>query len=590
MDEDASDTGLWVAVLAFLILMPCLLLALLLGDPAPALPEIGLNDLAESIKAGQISSVILHTRRGEAWTSDDTVLQFRIDGRTDLLHTLGAYGVTADELRHIRFEVAEPPAAEAWLWRIGVWLPPTIMGLALVLLMRQSQPREILQFGRRPVRAYASTATRRTSFADVAGMDEAKGELIEVVEFLKDPEKFTALGARVPKGVLLIGPPGTGKTLLARAVAGEAHVPFLSISGSEFVEIVVGVGASRVRDLFAEARDRAPGIVFVDEIDAVARQRGAGLGPADDEREQTLNQVLVEMDGFEPNTNIVVIAATNRPDVLDPALLRPGRFDRRVVLAPPDASGRQAILSVHAAGKPLEAGVDLSVIARATPSFTGADLANLMNESAILAARRGKRKIGVAELEEAIERVLGGPARDSSALSRQTRLVHAYREAGHAVVMHHLPEHDPVHKVSIVRRGLSCGSTRVLPEVERAYLTKPRLEAMLTACLGGMAAEHLLLGETTSSAQQDLATATGLARDMVEKYGMSEQLGPVALDSSHRSDHSAVAIDEEIQLALARAHQQAMGILEAHREALTRLADALLESETISGDALAALL
>jgi cell division protease FtsH len=589
MQEDASDTGVWIAVLAFLIIAPWLLLAILVGDPSPAMPEIALNDLAQSIKAGQIRSIIVHTKRGEAWTTDNSVVQFRFDNHTDVLRTLGAYGVTADDLRQTEFAVAEPGPTESWLWRIAMWLPSIVMGLMLVLLMRSTQPREILQFGRHPARLYMSGSARRTRFADVAGLDEAKRELVEVVEFLKAPEKFTALGARVPRGVLLIGPPGTGKTLLARAVAGEARVPFHSVSGSEFVEIVVGVGASRVRDLFAEARSHAPAIVFVDEIDAVARHRGVGLGPADDEREQTLNQVLVEMDGFEPNTNIVVIAATNRPDVLDPALLRPGRFDRRVAVSPPDVAGRKAILEVHASGKPFDGGVDLGVIARATPGFTGADLANLINESAILAARRGKRRIGLLELEEGIERVLGGPERDSSALSRQTRRVHAYREAGHAVVMHYLPDHDPVHKVSVVRRGLSFGATRALPLEDRRYWTRRQLEAVLTACLGGVAAEQLLLGETTSCGSRDLGLATDIARDMVEKYGMS-RLGTVALDVAHRSDRSAEAVDGAVREALERAHTEALEIVRSHRGAVERVAGALLEAQTLSGAELEALL
>ncbi len=365
------------------------------------------------------------------------------------------------------------------------------------------------------------------TFADVAGIEEAKEELQEVVEFLKEPEKFIALGARIPKGVLLIGSPGTGKTLLAKAVSGEAGVPFFSISGSEFVEMFVGVGASRVRDLFDQAKRHSPCIVFVDEIDAVGRQRGAGLGGSHDEREQTLNQMLVEMDGFDTDTNVIIMAATNRPDVLDPALLRPGRFDRRVILDRPDVRGREAILKVHVKGKPLEPGVNLTTIAKATPGFVGADLENLVNEAAILAARRNKKTIGSSELEESIERVIAGPERKSRIITPEEKKIVAYHEAGHAVVGHTIPESDPVHKVTIVARGMMGGFTMSLPEEDRTLVSRNKLKGDMAFMLGGRAAEEIVFNDITSGASNDLERVTKLARSMVTRMGMSDELGPM---------------------------------------------------------------
>ena len=431
-------------------------------------------------------------------------------------------------------------------------------------------------------------------------MQEAKEDLEEVVEFLKTPERFLTLGARIPKGVLLMGPPGTGKTLLARAVAGEAGVPFFSISGSEFVEMFVGVGASRVRDLFDQAKRNAPCIVFVDEIDAVGRHRGAGLGGGHDEREQTLNQILVEMDGFDTNTNIIVIAATNRPDILDPALLRPGRFDRRVVLDNPDIRGRTEILQVHAKGKPLRDDVDLENVARQTVGFSGADLANLINESAILAARRDQKSIRPEEFAESIDRVIAGPARKSRVISQKEKEMTAYHEAGHALVAHLLPDADRVSKVSITARGAMGGYTRFSPEEDRTLMTKRQLDARLASALGGRAAEEIVFDKVTTGASNDLEQATSLARTMVTRFGMSTKLGPRTFGkreelvflgreiSEHRdySDRVAQTIDEEVRALIDKAHSTARSLLTDHRAKLNRLSEYLIENETAEEDTL----
>jgi cell division protease FtsH len=434
------------------------------------------------------------------------------------------------------------------------------------------------------------------TFEDVAGVEEAKEELAEVVEFLREPEKFITLGARIPKGVILVGLPGTGKTLLAKAVSGEAGVPFFSISGSEFVEMFVGVGASRVRDLFDQAKRHSPCIVFVDEIDAVGRQRGAGLGGSHDEREQTLNQMLVEMDGFDTDTNVIVVAATNRPDVLDPALLRPGRFDRRVILDRPDMHGREAILKVHIKGKPLEPDVDLSTIAKGTPGFVGADLENLVNESAILAARRNKRTIGNDEFQESIERVIAGPQRKSRIISDDEKKIVAYHEAGHAVALHVLPDADPVHKVSIIARGMMGGFTLALPEEDRTLVSRNKLTAEMTGLLAGRVAEELVFNDITSGASNDLERVTKLARNMVTRLGMSKELGPMVYgqkeeliflgrEISEQRDYSesiAERIDAEVRRLVQEAHSKAKKILTDYRDQLDAVAQRLIEVETLS--------
>ena len=467
----------------------------------------------------------------------------------------------------------------------------------------QRQTGQAMQFGRAPPRVVAGERSKVT-FTDVAGVDEAKEELSEVVEFLKSPDKFRALGARIPRGVLMVGPPGSGKTLLARAVAGEAGVPFFNISGSEFVEMFVGVGASRVRDLFDRAKAASPSIVFVDEIDAVGRQRGAGLGGGHDEREQTLNQLLVEMDGFDTNTSVIVIAATNRPDVLDPALLRPGRFDRHVVLDRPDLRGRRAILDVHVRQMPLAPEVNLDVVARQTPGFCGADLANLVNEAAILAARQGRSAIVMADLEEATARVIAGPERKSLRISDEEKRVVAFHEAGHALVMHQLPHCDRVHRISVISRGTALGWTLSLPGEDKHLVGEDTVRDQLAGLLGGRAAEELVFDTVTSGAENDLQQATKLARRMVTQWGMSEKLGPVTMGENQElvflgrdlgerrnySEETASLIDREVRSAIETARETAREILTEHRAALGRIAERLIAVETVEGDELDRLL
>ena len=485
------------------------------------------------------------------------------------------------------------------------FLPLILFGGILIFMMRQAQggANNALGFGKSKAKRFVG-ANATVTFSDVAGVNEAKEELEEVVDFLKSPERFLALGARIPRGVLLVGPPGTGKTLLARAVAGEASVPFFSISGSEFVEMFVGVGASRVRDLFDQAKKHSPCIVFVDEIDAVGRHRGAGLGGGHDEREQTLNQILVEMDGFDTVTNVIVLASTNRPDILDPALLRPGRFDRRVVLDNPDISGRKAILEVHSKGKPFESEVELEKIAKQTPGFSGADLANLVNEAAILAARRGAKKIGLASLVESIDRVIAGPARKSRIITDEERQITAYHEAGHAVVAHNMPAADPVHKVSIISRGQMGGYTRYLPEKDRYLQTKAQFEAYIAAAMGGRVAEKIKFGEVTTGASNDIQVATNLAKDMVTTYGMSEKLGLrsygrkqetifLGKDGTEQKDYSSKTeeiIDDEINILLLDGEKKAEKLIKKYSSQLEDLAKYLLEYETIDSEELLKLL
>ena len=485
------------------------------------------------------------------------------------------------------------------------FLPLIIFGAILLFMVRQAQGNtsQTFSFGRSKARMSMGNSPTVT-FEDVAGVEEAKQELQEVVEFLKFPERFLALGAKIPKGVLLMGPPGTGKTLMARAVAGEAGVPFFSISGSEFVEMFVGVGASRVRDLFDQAKRNSPCIVFIDEIDAVGRHRGAGLGGGHDEREQTLNQILVEMDGFESGTNVIVVAATNRPDVLDPALLRPGRFDRRVTLDNPDVRGRVQILEVHSKGKPIAEDVSLETVAKQTPGFSGADLANLVNESALLAARRSRETIGIDEFAESIDRVIAGPARKSKVISAREKEITAYHEAGHALVGHHLPHGDPVFKVTIVSRGQMGGYTRFLPEEDRSLWTKAQFKDRIAAAMGGRAAEQVVFGEVTTGASNDLEQATNIARTMITRYGMSDKLGPrtfgkreelvfLGREISEQRDYSdsvAETIDDEVHSLVDNAYQTATRLIGAHRAKLNELADYLIENESIEGDALTAML
>ncbi|HET6746246.1 MAG TPA: ATP-dependent zinc metalloprotease FtsH [Candidatus Limnocylindria bacterium] len=500
----------------------------------------------------------------------------------------------------LKFNPIEPSAAGSIITLlITALLPVLLIGAFIFFMMRQAQGtnNQAMSFGKSRARMFLGNKTVVT-FNDVAGVDEAKQELTEVVEFLKYPEKFNSLGARIPRGVLLVGPPGTGKTLLARAVAGEAGVPFFSISGSEFVEMFVGVGASRVRDLFEQAKRNSPCIVFVDEIDAVGRQRGAGLGGSHDEREQTLNQILVEMDGFDTNTNVIVVAATNRPDVLDPALLRPGRFDRQVVLDRPDIRGRKEILSVHIKGKPLDKTVNIEALARRSPGFSGADLANLVNEAAILAARRNKKSIGADEFNEAIDRVIAGPERRSRLITEEEKGIIAIHEGGHAVVQRVLPKCDPVTKVTIVSRGMALGYTMSLPQEDRYLHSKSEFEDKIAGMLGGNVAEMLVFGDTTTGSSNDIEKATNLARAMVTQYGMSEKLGPLTFgrkeemiflgreisEQRNYSDEVAAKIDAEVREIIDRAYERAKEALIAQRAVLDRLAALLVEKETIEHD------
>ena len=489
------------------------------------------------------------------------------------------------------------PSSTNWgVIGLQVILPMVLVGVLFYFFFRSARGASMQAFNFSKSRArLSSPANPRVTFADVAGIEEAKEEVQEVVEFLKSPEKFRALGARIPRGVLLVGPPGTGKTLLAKAIAGEAKAPFYSISGSEFVEMFVGVGAARVRDLFEQAKRTTPSLIFVDEIDAVGRHRGAGLGGGHDEREQTLNQILAEMDGFDTNTNVVVIAATNRPDILDPALLRPGRFDRHIVIDTPDIKGRKAILEVHAKGKPLAPGIDLEVIARQTPGFSGADLANLLNEAALLAARHNRKDISMKELEDSADRVIAGPERKTRVITQNEKKTIAYHESGHVLVAKMLPNADPVYKVSIIARGMMGGWTRFLPTEEHHLWTKPQLEDRLAVSLGGRTAEEIALGEISTGAQNDLEQATKLARKMVTEYGMSDKLGPRTLgqkpeyvflgreitEQRDYGDKIANEIDEEVHNLIQRAYSTAKKILTTNKAKLKEIATLLIERETL---------
>ena len=558
---------------------------------------ITLPRLADQVRAGEVSRI---TIQGDDLTVElvsGETFSTRKEPGTSLYETLSLLGVSEAQLRNVEVVVAgaSPYASVGNI--LLTMLPLVLIGGFVIMMMRsmRSGQDQAMSFGRSRARVI-NVDRPVVTFDDVAGVEESKQELEEIVEFLRDPHKFIQMGARVPKGVLMIGPPGTGKTLLARAVAGEAGVPFMSISGSEFVEMFVGVGASRVRDLFDKARQVAPCIVFVDELDAVGRMRGTGLGGGHDEREQTLNQLLVEMDGFDNDTNIIVIAATNRADVLDPALMRPGRFDRKVYVSRPDVRGRRQILEVHVRGKPLAADVDLEVIAKLTPGFSGADIENLVNEAAILAARRNIPTIGMAEFQEAMEKIVAGPERRSRVVSPEEKKVVAYHEAGHAVVMHHLEFSDPVHKITIIPRGMAGGFTMPLPESEdSSLLSREQLEDRIIGLLGGRAAEELIFNRITTGASNDLERATAIARAMVTRYGMSEKLGlrvygedqaTVFLGRSlgerrDYSDETARMIDNEVAYILSRSYERAKEILTEHRHKLVSLARTLLEVETV---------
>ena len=560
-----------------------------------------ISEVAADIRAGNITRIIEDDNRLRVVYTNGTERTSHKEASATLVEQLISLGVTSEQLHpdNVKVEIRPPSAWLGIATALGYILPFLILAGVFWFVFRQAQGSNnaAMSFGKSRARMFTGDQPTVT-FEDVAGVEEAKEELREVVEFLREPEKFISLGARIPKGVLLVGPPGTGKTLMAKAVSGEAGVPFFSISGSEFVEMFVGVGASRVRDLFDQAKRHSPCIVFVDEIDAVGRQRGAGLGGSHDEREQTLNQMLVEMDGFDTDTSVIIVAATNRPDILDPALLRPGRFDRRVVLDRPDMRGREAILKVHVKGKPLSPDVNLATLAKSTPGFVGADLENLVNEAAILAARRNKKIIGHSELEEAIERVIAGPERRSRLISEEEKRVVAYHEAGHAVVAHVLPNTDPVHKITIVARGMAGGYTMALPQEDRTLMSRAKFLDDLAFTLGGRAAEEIVFTDITSGASNDLERVTKIARSMVTRLGMSAQLGPMVYgqkeeliflgrEISEQRDYSeAVAelIDKEVRTIVSESYERAKTILIEYRDKLDAVAERLLEVETISRD------
>ena len=560
--------------------------------------ELDLTDVLIMAKSGQVSKIVVD--------GDKLIVTPRSGGRefiatkeagTSVFELLASEEISPSAVG-LKIEVHTSGGMGSIFGVLLQFLPLIFFGAILLFMMRQAQGsnNQTMGFGRSRARVFTGNRPSVT-FADVAGIEESKAELQEVVEFLKYPERFLALGAHIPKGVLLVGPPGTGKTLLSRAVAGEAGVPFFSISGSEFVEMFVGVGASRVRDLFDQAKRNAPAIVFVDEIDAVGRHRGAGLGGGHDEREQTLNQILVEMDGFDTNTNVIIIAATNRPDILDPALLRPGRFDRRVVLDQPDINGRLAILKVHSKGKPLADETSLEGVARQTPGFSGADLANLVNEAAILAARRSKTTIGIEEFAESIDRVIMGPERRTRVISQQEKEIVAYHEGGHALVSHILPLADPVQKVSIISRGMAAGYTRSTPEEDHLFHSKPQFMDLLAAALGGRVAEEITFGQATTGATNDLERVTQVARAMVTRYGMSERLGPrtfgkreelvfLGREIAEQRDYServAQEIDDEVQGIILQAYNTAKQTLLDNYSKLAQVARHLMQHEMVEG-------
>lgn len=583
-----------VAVYLLIILLAILLIKWA-NPPAEidkSLDYIGFKQAVASSRVSEVSAVV-----------NDQVIVYTVemkDGKKYEVNGLVGDQKLIDDLekQNLIAWYAAPPATPWWLSIL-----PTLILFILIFglffyMMQQTQGggNKVMQFGKS--KAKLVTDDNKVTFKDVAGVDEVKEELEEIVEFLKAPKKFTEIGAKIPKGVLLFGPPGTGKTLLARAVSGEAGVPFFSISGSDFVEMFVGVGASRVRDLFDQAKKNSPCIVFIDEIDAVGRQRGAGLGGGHDEREQTLNQLLVEMDGFTGNEGIIIIAATNRSDILDPALLRPGRFDRQVVVTLPDIKGREEILRVHVKGKPLMPKVNLSVLARRTPGFTGADLANLINEAALLSARRNEKKIGMKALEDSIERVIAGPEKKSRVISDYEKKLVSYHEAGHALIGEYLPHTDPLHKVSIIPRGNAGGYTLLLPKEDRNYMTKSQLLDQVTMLLGGRVAEALVLHEISTGASNDLERATGIARKMITELGMSEELGPVTFGHKEQqvflgrdisrdrnySESVAQAIDNEVRRMIDECYQKAQDIINDKMDILHAIAEGLMENETLEAE------
>lgn len=575
------------------------------GNNAPT-ENITYDKFIEHLESGQVESLTLQPERGvyqirgtlEGYEEGKVFLTYVWNSEQSLAQIQNAAAKA-------KVEVLPAKETSGWVTFFTSIIPFIIIFILFFFLLNQAQGggSRVMNFGKSKAKLY-NDEKKKVRFKDVAGADEEKQELVEVVEFLKDPRKFAELGARIPKGILLVGPPGTGKTLLARAVAGEAGVPFFSISGSDFVEMFVGVGASRVRDLFENAKKNSPCIIFIDEIDAVGRQRGAGLGGGHDEREQTLNQLLVEMDGFGANEGIIIVAATNRPDILDPALLRPGRFDRQITVDRPDVNGREAVLKVHSRNKPLDEAVNLKAIAQRTPGFSGADLENLLNEAALVAARRNKKKVEMEDIDEATDRVIAGPAKKSRVISKKERNIVAFHEAGHTVIGLVLDEADMVHKVTIVPRGQAGGYAVMLPKEDRYFMTKPELLDKITGLLGGRVAEEVVFGEVSTGAHNDFQRATGIARKMVTEFGMSDKLGPLQFgqaqgqvflgrdigNEQNYSDAIAYEIDLEIQRFIKDCYEKAKKILTEHRDKLDLIANTLLEVETLDAEQIRSLM
>lgn len=597
MKKMLRSASLWI-----IIILVIFLAANVFSGNGKQTKEMTYSELLYKVSQKQVSDLEIYDTKVEGTlTSGEQFSVNVLNGSysyEDIRSVMDENKITISDMK-----ISQLPAQPLPFW---VSMLPTLLLVVLIIafwfiFMQQSQGgnggRGVMSFGKSRARMVTNDK-KKVTFEDVAGADEEKAELEEIVDFLKQPRRYIELGARIPKGVLLVGPPGTGKTLLAKAVAGEAGVPFFSISGSDFVEMFVGVGASRVRDLFEQAKKNSPSIVFIDEIDAVGRQRGAGLGGGHDEREQTLNQLLVEMDGFGVNEGVIIIAATNRPDILDPALLRPGRFDRQIFVGIPDIKGREAILRVHSKGKPLEPEVNLSILAKRTPGFTGADLENLMNEAALLSVRKDKKLIGMAELEESITRVLAGPEKKSRVMSDKERRLTAFHEAGHAVVMNLLPDANPVHQVSIIPRGRAGGYTLQLPEEDKHYASKSDINQEIVGLLGGRAAEHLVLNDISTGATNDIDRATNLARKMVTEYGMSEKLGPMTFGSPHDevflgrdftrsrnySEEVAAEIDKEIRGIIGESYHKAENLLKENMNKLQKVAEALLEKEKLEAE------
>ncbi len=575
----------------------------------PQQNEVSISQLAQQIRENQVSDILVDGSGRQItinYNDQRQSAQSQISGVSSLEDLLGSYGVTQADYQDGKpaIKYQRPSQVGGWLNVIGIFLPAILIVAFIYFIFRQAQGNnnQAVSFGKSRARMFTGDHPT-VKFSDVAGADEAKEEVAEIVEFLQAPEKFVSFGARIPKGVLLVGSPGTGKTLLAKAISGEAGVPFFSIAGSEFVEMFVGVGASRVRDLFEQAKRHSPCIVFIDEIDAVGRQRGAGLGGSHDEREQTLNQILVEMDGFDTDTHVIILAATNRPDILDPALMRPGRFDRRVVIDRPDVRGREAIFKVHVRGKPVAAGTDMTILAKATPGFVGADIENTVNEAALLAARRDRKSIGMSEFQEAIERVQLGPERKSKVISQEERELTAYHESGHAIVSHMLPNAQAIRKVTIIPRGMAGGVTWYL-EDDSYFQSRSKFRALIASALGGRVAEEIIFGEITTGASNDLQQVTRMARAMVTQYGMSDELGPrvygekqelvfLGREISEQRDYSdAVAekIDAEVRIIIDAEYERARTILNEQRDKLDLIASTLLEVETLEAFEFSALM